>query len=152
MKLKQQDIKFLIIHHTHTPRKTTPFINIKNYHMSKGWSDIGYHFFITNDGRIWKGRPVTITGRHAKDSRMNYKSLGICVAGNFDIEEPSKLQLKSLIKIIRTLQQDYKIKDKNIIGHREVKGSFTTCPGDSLLEWLLSQRELILSQSKINIK
>ena len=50
---------------------------IKKWHVEgRGWSDIGYHFYIDISGKIWKGRDIDKTGAHCKNHNRN--SIGIC--------------------------------------------------------------------------
>jgi len=107
MDLKPESIKYLIVHHTATARDTTTFDAVKKYHISKGWGDIGYHYFITADGKIWPGRAENIVGAHASSSDMNFKSLGICLTGNFMDEVPTEAQLSSLKDLVIKLQTKY---------------------------------------------
>lgn len=136
MPLKPEKIKYLIIHHTATARDKTTFSAVKRYHVSKGWGDIGYHYFITADGKVWPGRSEDTIGAHARSSNMNYKSLGICLTGNFMKEVPTYEQLQSLHDLLLKLMKKYKISRENVLGHREVPKSATACPGDFLLEWI----------------
>jgi hypothetical protein len=140
--LKPEDIKYLIVHHTATPRDSTTFEAVKRYHMQElGWEDIGYHFFITGDGSLNLGRPVNYVGSHCSAGSMNFKSLGICLAGNFEIEQPSTGQLKALEGILGELRIKYQVPIDNILGHCEAPGAQTLCPGKNLLDWLKKYRE-----------
>jgi N-acetylmuramoyl-L-alanine amidase len=52
---------------------------IRRWHQSLGWKDIGYHWIIDRDGSIAPGRPETMTGSHVRGH--NTRSLGICLIG-----------------------------------------------------------------------
>lgn len=52
---------------------------IREWHISKGWSDIGYHFIIELDGEVKVGRPVDVVGAHVRGH--NDDSIGICYIG-----------------------------------------------------------------------
>lgn len=114
--------KRLIIHHSATDSPETPEA-IHKFHLQNGWSGIGYHFYIREDGTIYKGRDENIIGAHAKNA--NYNTLGICVEGNFEKEGLDEAQRNSLIKLGTYLSLKYPIKD--IIPHRDVVD--TLCPG-----------------------
>jgi N-acetyl-anhydromuramyl-L-alanine amidase AmpD len=60
---------------------------------------------------------------------MNYKGIGICLVGNFNQERVSQKQLDSLAYLVNILREYYKIPIKNIVGHRQVNGAKTECPG-----------------------
>jgi N-acetylmuramoyl-L-alanine amidase len=53
---------------------------IRKWHVEgRGWSDIGYHFYIDVHGNIHKGRDIAKIGAHCKGQKR--KSIGICDAG-----------------------------------------------------------------------
>ena len=44
--------------------------------------DIGYHFYITSDGEIHRGRPLEQVGAHCRNH--NRHSVGVCYEGGLD--------------------------------------------------------------------
>jgi len=52
---------------------------VRNWHTSKGWSDIGYHYLIDRDGTVVSGRPLERTGAHVKGH--NTGTIGISLFG-----------------------------------------------------------------------
>jgi len=127
---------YLIIHHSGHTNST--FENVDAYHKSKGWGGIGYHYFIEKSGEVKQGRQDTTIGAHCKAGGMNYKSIGICLAGNFLEELWKPAQLKSLEKLLFQLEKKYSIdRVNNVLGHQEV--GKTDCPG-YLIYWLKSHR------------
>ena len=129
---QKKDIKYLIIHHTATSRDRTTFKALKN----------SYNWVITADGVLNESRPQNITGAHTRADRMNYKSLGIGLTGNFQIEHPTEKQVATLRGIVDQLKKIYNIPIKNILGHREVNGAKTACPGTHLLTFIKTIREI----------
>src|SRR3990172_1199583 len=57
---------------------------------TNGWEGLGYQEFIEKDGKVWLGRPATYHGAHVKENGWNKKSIGICLAGNFDVTLPTE--------------------------------------------------------------
>ena len=55
---------------------------VDDWHKQRGWSGIGYHFFIKRDGQIELGRPLQKQGAHTKNQNKN--SIGLCYAGGVD--------------------------------------------------------------------
>ena len=110
----------IIVHHTLVSydENANQFNAVDTYHKSKGWDGIGYHFLIEKDGVIKLGRAIHVVGAHCREKNMNYKSIGICLTGNFDIELPTKEQGNSLRKLLKQLMKDYNISEKNIYPHR----------------------------------
>jgi len=134
MKLPRENIKYIIVHQTRTPRDRTTFELTKKYHINLGWGNIAYHYFIDANGRMRKGRNERTAGMHTKASGMNLKSIGVCVAGDFNKEKPTSAQLKTLEAILKNLASKYHLPKDRILGHREVEGAATECPGDNLLK------------------
>lgn len=112
------NIKYLIIHHTAVSREdnSNQFTAVKNYHIGKGWGDIGYHYFIEPNGEVKNGRADHVTGAHTIGH--NHDSLGIALAGNFDVELPTPKQEESLRLLLQRLSQEYSVAAKNIVPHR----------------------------------
>jgi N-acetylmuramoyl-L-alanine amidase len=123
-----KNVMFIIVHHTEEIgwdiNKTHRF-----HQEHRGWSGIGYNFFIEENGEIIKGRGYNV-GAHAYS--YNQKSIGICLAGNFDIHIPSIEQLKSLSKLCIFLLEQYNLSTTQILGHRELKSTAKSCPGKNV--------------------
>ena len=52
---------------------------IRQWHLARGWNDIGYHYVIYLDGTIAKGRDLDIVGAHCRGN--NQDSIGVCYIG-----------------------------------------------------------------------
>ncbi len=143
IKLDPEKIKYLVIHHTATSRDLTTFEAVKNYHIGLGWGDIGYHWFINGKGELIKGRNEQWVGAHASALKnglsMNYQSLGICLTGNFETEEPAKEQIATLEAVLSDKRAKFGIARANVIGHQEIP-SATACPGKNLLPFIKTYR------------
>ena len=130
--------EFTVIHHTGNPGvdKDSTAANIHKYHQEvRGWAGIGYHYLIRKDGTIEQGRRPEMVGAHAKDN--NDTSVGVCLAGNFEIGKPTEQQMKSAKELCRWLCSKYNLnplKKGVIVGHRDVND--TLCPGKNLYKRL----------------
>ena len=124
----------IVIHHAGFPEgdKDSSAEGIHKYHREvNGWAGIGYHFVIRKDGTIEQGRPLKNVGAHSFHHNQN--SVGICVAGNFDVAKPNHLQMDSLKLLTAWLCQKYNLdplKRGVIVGHRNLND--TSCPGKNL--------------------
>ena len=67
---------------------------IREWHLARGWSDIGYHFVILQDGTVELGRPLEKQGAHCKG--QNAESIGTCLIGKDEFTQEQMLALKSL--------------------------------------------------------
>ena len=127
----------MAIHHTETPTNDTlspqaRLRQIQSYHMDvRGWCDIGYHYLVSRDGRLWEGRPGHLIGAHA-GAGNNAGNIGISVMGSHDGTPITAQQLSNIAGLVRGLayQHDIIIDRSHIKGHREYKS--TSCPGDAL--------------------
>ncbi|MBP3780746.1 MAG: N-acetylmuramoyl-L-alanine amidase [Selenomonas sp.] len=124
----------LVIHHTGFPNvdKDSTVTAIHKYHQeTMKWAGVGYHYLIRKDGMIEQGRQQNMVGAHAYGHNKN--SLGICLAGNFDIGRPTAAQMEAVKELCRWLCQKYKLdplKKGTIVGHRDLND--TACPGKRL--------------------
>lgn len=95
----------------------------------RGWSDIGYHYFIKTDGTIEEGRPLRRSGAHVKG--YNRKSIGICYAGGLDADgnpkdtrtQAQKTAAKIILKKLIALKDHPEIEISpvvQVVGHRDL--------------------------------
>lgn len=128
--------KYIIIHHSATDEGNA--LHFHFAHHSRGFErGLGYHFVIDNGTRGKEDGHVEISprwlkqldGAHCKTSGMNKKGIGICLVGNFNEEKISRKQMNSVVYLVNTLREYYKVPMKNIMGHSQVPGARTECPG-----------------------
>ena len=62
---------------------------------------------------------------------MNRRGIGIAIVGNYSDEKPSQKQLDTLVYTVNVLKKYYNIPTRNIMGHKDVPGAQTECPGNS---------------------
>lgn len=89
----------------------------------RGWSDVGYHYFVKKDGSVEVGRPIDRDGAHV--SGRNKGTIGVCWSGGFGgVDDRTDDQKDSMITLIQTLRHDH--------GHVPVNGhnkySSKSCP------------------------
>lgn len=128
------DVKHIVIHHSATD--TGSVTHFRCFHRAVfSWLDVGYHYVIGNgsysgDGEVEKGRPEWAIGAHARN--QNKYSLGICLVGNFQKDNPTPAQLESLGKLLRELLEKYELDPEAISRHCDLPGMDTECPGENL--------------------
>lgn len=124
----------IILHHSFTKdSKTVSWQPIREYHLSLGWRDIGYHYGIemVNDKfEILVGRFEGTNGAHTKEDKANWRSIGICCVGNFDNEPPDMAQWNILLELCENICRRYNIPVQNVKGHREY-APYKSCPGNA---------------------
>ena len=101
---------------------------METQHLANGWEGLGYQYVIHKNGDIWRGRPEDYRGAHTIN--YNTKSIGICLAGNFDATLPTEEQKTALKGLIQAIRERYMIPIENIVPHR--KFATKTCYGKKL--------------------
>ncbi len=129
LSVNKRNIKELIVHCSATPEgKDYSVDTIRQWHLQRGFSDIGYHYVIYRDGSIHIGRDESIIGAHCTGHNTN--SIGICYIGGCasDGKTPKDTrtteQKQSLVKLLKELKIKYP--QASIHGHRDFANK--ACP------------------------
>lgn len=129
-----RSINKIILHCTATPEGRNVSVDtIREWHTSKGWSDIGYHYIVALNGDIIKGRPVEIQGAHVRG--QNRGSIGIAYVGGVDSNLAAKdtrteAQISSLNYFICNLLDEFP--KATLHGHNEFSNK--ACPSFDVSE------------------
>ena len=122
-------IKEIIVHCSATPEgKDFTVLDIKRWHLERGFSDIGYHYVIYRDGSINKGRDESKIGAHC--TGHNSYSIGVCYVGGVAKDGKTAkdtrtdAQKKSLLSLLRNLKMKYP--QASIHSHRDYANK--ACP------------------------
>ncbi len=131
------------IHHTVTGSSdpARQVRGIQRFHMdSRGWCDVGYHFLIGSDGKVYEGRPLHLLGAHV--GGHNTGNIGISFVGCFHTSgcgglgstTPSSAAVRVAGRLAGTLRRLYgiRISTSTLKGHRDHSGQSTSCPGNNL--------------------
>ena len=123
-------ISLLIVHCSATPEGKSLSAEAcrQNHIRHRGFRDIGYHFYITRDGKIHNGRPLEEPGAHCL--HHNRHSIGICYEGGLDAEGHPKdtrtlAQRASLLALLRELRRLFP--QALIVGHHDLNPQ-KACP------------------------
>jgi N-acetylmuramoyl-L-alanine amidase len=107
-----RSIKEIIIHCSATREEQQVSVDtIRDWHLAKGWNNIGYHFYIDLNGIINKGRDIDKIGAHCKGHNRN--SIGICYCGGVETDGKTpkdtrtQEQKDSLLHVLKTLKAMY---------------------------------------------
>ena len=129
LSVNKRNIKELIVHCSATPEgKDYSIDTIRQWHLQRGFSDIGYHYVIYRDGSIHIGRDESIIGAHCTGHNTN--SIGVCYIGGCasDGKTPKDTrtlqQKESLLSLLKTL----KIKYPNAKIYPHYKFAAKACP------------------------
>lgn len=100
-----------------------------NGKVKEVWADVPYHFIISGTGEIAEGRNINYSG----DTNTEYdpkNHILINVLGNFQDQEPTEEQIKSIVKLCSYLCKKYNISIEEIKGHNDF--ATTDCLGKNL--------------------
>lgn len=111
---------------------------IRRSHRNKGWGDVGYHYVIDRNGRLWEGRPIGWQGAHVKD--QNAGNIGVMCMGNFDRQAPSHAQLATLNRHLGWLMRTHRVSMSSLRTHQEWPSAATACPGVNLQRHMIAAR------------
>ena len=128
----------LVIHTSATPPSMNiGVVEIRAWHLDRGWSDIGYHWVLRRSGKLEEGRPVTRVGAHARG--FNRYSLALCLVGGVDRHHQpannfTKAQLRRLRTFIPQVRERYQV--VTICGHRDLPKVKKACPCFDVIPWV----------------
>lgn len=130
-------LAYFVVHHGACPVHWT-FERIRQVHLNKGWSDVGYQFGIERNGTTRYGREIWTRGAHCPPH--NLRSWGVCVIGDNttpDLDAEAQWRwndhrwtreqwaaLKTLAEAVLLIRPA-----TQVVGHNEVGSTPTLCPG-----------------------
>ena len=117
---KYEDITAIVLHHS---AGYGTIEDVDRIHRMRGYTCIGYHYYITRDGKMHNGRPIEYIGAHAKGHNKN--TIGICLEGDFREDKPTAEQLEILERLIKVLFEEIPT-IKIIYNHKDLCN--TLCP------------------------
>ncbi|WP_175541313.1 N-acetylmuramoyl-L-alanine amidase [Streptomyces aidingensis] len=103
---------------------------VEAIHLANGWSGVGYHFLVDQDGAVYEGRGWGLVGAHCPGYNRTGFGVYVAIGGS---QKPSDAALRAARDVYdeacrrtgRTLAKK---------GHRD--GISTQCPGDPLYDWV----------------
>ena len=134
IKRPKKKIKFIIIHYTGMKNESLAIERLCDFN-----SNVSAHYFIKKNGDILNLIPDLYEAWHAGKSRWgNYKSLNknsigveIQNSGHANKYERFTLnQINTLKRLLKKLIIDYKINQKNVLGHSDIAPDRKMDPGE----------------------
>ena len=123
-------ITLIIIHCSATPDgKNLSFEACRADHIRhRGFKDIGYHYYVTRDGTVHRGRPEEVVGAHCRNH--NSHSIGVCYEGGLDkngvpADTRTPAQLLALHMLVERLKERYP--KALVLGHHDLNAA-KACP------------------------
>jgi hypothetical protein len=140
--VKRRRWQFIVVHNSGTRQGNARVFDYYHKHVRRMQNGLAYHFVIgngtsTGNGQIevgdrWRRQ---INGGHVHSDYLNNISLGICLVGDFNRDQPTRAQLDACEELIRYLRERCGKVDRGEIPvrpHREMNPPrwATDCPGD----------------------
>ena len=126
-----RNINLIVVHCSDSDIAAHDNINVvRQWHIDRGFNDIGYHYFIHRNGTISIGRPLAMQGAHVKG--LNKFSIGICLHGKnlFTTD-----QFNGLSALCKNLWALFDLTLLDTVGHYQLDGD-KTCPNFDILDTL----------------
>lgn len=130
-------INRMVIHCAATPAGAVfTSADIRQWHLARGFNNIGYHYVILLDGTLETGRPLEKAGAHAQG--FNTASIGVCYVGGMLNGKAHDTRTEAQKTTLRTLVDLFKSVYPNMIvcGHRDLSVDLN---GDGVItpnEWM----------------
>lgn len=134
-------ITHVTLHHTGSPQplrpEESPVAKLRGLQSwgaaERNWWDVPYHFLLDLNGGIYEGRDYHFMG----ETNTTYDPGGhflISVIGNYEQQEPTQAQLKSIADLMAWALKEFKLPLDRIGGHYNYAD--TGCPGKNLRKYL----------------
>jgi hypothetical protein len=141
--VKRRRWQFIVVHNSGTRQGNAKAFDYYHRHVRRMQNGLAYHFVIGNGTSTGNGQVEVgdrwrrqINGGHVHSDYLNNISLGICLVGDFNRDQPTRAQLESCEELIRYLRERCGKVDRGEIPvkpHREMNPPRwpTDCPGDA---------------------
>ena len=147
-KRKSKNIKFIILHYTGMISENKAINRLTDVN-----SKVSCHYFIKKSGKIVKMVPEKYIAWHAgvsnwkKFRSLNNMSLGIEIHNKgheYGYTKFQNVQIKKTILLLKYLQEKYKIKKNNILGHSDISYNRKKDPGEKFPWDRLAKNNLVI--------
>ncbi len=127
----------ITIHHTVHPNDEPSNMparlrQMQRDHMhGRGYCDIGYHFLVGQDGKVYQGRAEGFRGAHVEN--LNTGKAGVAFIGTFTNSAPSSTMMNVGGRVLSAIAcyYDFDLSGHTVKGHRDFDPG-NECPGTAL--------------------
>lgn len=144
--MKREITTLIVVHCSATrPSQDIGAAEIRQWHLARGYQDIGYHLVIRRNGRIELGRPLDAIGAHV--TGFNSISVSLCMVGGLlpdgkpaDVLNPmafdayTEAQMTAAHTAIAFLRRLYP--SAKVVGHRDLSPDLDKDGAVKKHEWL----------------
>jgi hypothetical protein len=141
--VKRRRWQFIVVHNSGTRQGNARVFDYYHKHVRRMQNGLAYHFVIGNGTSTGNGQVEVgdrwrrqINGGHVHSDYLNNISLGICLVGDFNRDQPTRAQLDACEELIRYLRNRCGKTERGTIPvkpHRDINPPRwpTDCPGDA---------------------
>jgi hypothetical protein len=141
--VKRRRWQFIVVHNSGTRQGNARVFDYYHRHVRRMQNGLAYHFVIGNGTSTGNGQVEVgdrwrrqINGGHVHSDYLNNISLGICLVGDFNRDQPTRAQLDACEELIRYLRNRCGKTERGTIPvkpHRDINPPRwpTDCPGDA---------------------
>ncbi len=141
--VKRRRWQFIVVHNSGTRQGNARVFDYYHKHVRRMQNGLAYHFVIGNGTSTGNGQVEVgdrwrrqINGGHVHSDYLNNISLGICLVGDFNRDQPTRAQLDACEELIRFLRDRCGKTERGPIPvkpHRDINPPRwpTDCPGDA---------------------
>lgn len=90
--------------------------SLAKFHKSRGWAGVGYHLYVSSDGKQYQCRPFDLEGAHAIG--FNTSSIGLCFYNNPQ-DQPNEKIITSVKKLITKVRRRFP--EIKLVSHTEAQ-------------------------------
>jgi len=140
-------LKKIVLHHTATGVAADPAETVRaiyaHHAVTNGWNDIGYHFLIAPDGRIYQGRfardlapgeaPTAedtagniVQGAHV--DQYNRGTVGVALLGTFTNSAPTAVAQESLVQLLAWICDRHSLDPFDVSAYTNSSGAVQNLP------------------------
>lgn len=139
-------VKLITFHHSGDPKAFTTedygetaqhLEYVREYHRSRKFQDIGYHFAIDRAGRVWQLRSLSYQGEHVRNN--NEHNIGIVILGNFNLQGMTAAQKEKAKSFGLLVRKQYSLPIARLYTHQEIVS--TACPGEGMQPYMVQIRK-----------
>ncbi len=149
---RREPFAAIVLHHNLPHRSLQGLISYQIAGDTKRGGHFGYHFYISQDGQIVQGAPLSVRTNHIKglgyrarkpfgEIAQNRNAIGVTCVGaeRSDGSEPTESQISCSVDLVQALCGAFDISPENVFGHGEIQSDRHPAEGTHIAKLIRSQ-------------
>jgi hypothetical protein len=126
-----------------------PIRALEEIGQSRFGAGVSYTFIVGPDGQVYEGHGIDRIGAHTRGLNLSHRA--ICLLGNFEIDDPTRQALDSIVWLVRHGASQGWWPATITGGHRDAPGAATACPGSKLYARIPELRQRIATGDDMTV-